>query len=113
MCGYRRLVGCVWVSKACRVCRRLVGCVWMSKAYRVCGCQKLVGCEWVLMELQVVILCNHSISHQLNNMLICRCTCTKSYKVLHSCRDSEGLHFSRNEMITSVTTMFTMISYHF
>ena len=28
MCGCRRLVGCVWVSKACRVC--------VSKACRVC-----------------------------------------------------------------------------
>ena len=51
----------------------------MSKACRVCGCRRLVGCEWVLKELQIVILCNHSIFHQLNNMLICRCTCTKSY----------------------------------
>ena len=74
-------------------CRRLVGCVWVSKACRVCGCRRLVECEWVLKELQIVILCNHSISHQLNNMLICRCTCTKNYKVLHSCRGSEGLHF--------------------
>ena len=65
----------------------------MSKACRVCGCRRLVGCEWVLKELQIVILCNHSISHQLNNMLICRCTCIKSYKVLHSCCDTEGLHF--------------------
>ena len=80
----RRLVGCV--SKACRVCVdvRLVGCV---------GVERLVGCEWVLKELQILILCNYSILHQLNNMLICRCTCPKSYKVLHSCRDSEGLHF--------------------
>ena len=32
MCGCRRLVGCVWMSKACRVCgyRRLV--VRVSKA---------------------------------------------------------------------------------
>ena len=42
MCGCRRLVGCVLVSKACRSCgvegvcgcRRLVECV-VSKAYRV------------------------------------------------------------------------------
>ena len=95
MCGCRRLIVWVWVSKACRVCgcRRLVGCVWVSKACRVCGCRRLVGCVWVLKELQMVILCNHSIPHQLNNMLICRNTCTKSYKVLHSCHDSEGLHF--------------------
>ena len=24
------------MSKACRVCRRLVGCVWVLKACRVC-----------------------------------------------------------------------------
>ena len=78
------------MSKACRVG------VGVEGLY-LCGCQRLirrlVGGEWVLKELQIVILCNHSISHQLNDMLICRCTCTKSYIVLHSCRDSEGLHF--------------------
>ena len=47
-------------------CRRLVGCVWISKACRVCGCRRLVGCGWVLKEFQIVILCNHSIFHQLN-----------------------------------------------
>ena len=73
--------------KACRVC------VGVEGFKGVCGCRRLVGCGWVLKELQIVILCNHSIFHQLNNILICRCTCTKSYKVLHSCCDSEGLHF--------------------
>ena len=55
MCGCRRPVVWVWVSKAFRVCgyRRLVGCgrlvvwVWVSKAYRVCGCRRLIGCVGV------------------------------------------------------------------
>ena len=41
VCVFQRLVGCVWVSKACRVrvCvyRRLVGCV-VSKNCRACVC---------------------------------------------------------------------------
>ena len=42
MCGCRRLVGCVWVSKACSVG------VWVSKACRVCvskACRVGVGVE--------------------------------------------------------------------
>ena len=50
MCVCQRLVGCVWVSKACRVrvCvyRRLVGCV-VSKDYRACVC---VECVCVCIE---------------------------------------------------------------
>ena len=39
MCGCRRLVGCVLVSKACRLCG--VEGVWVSKACRMCGVEGL------------------------------------------------------------------------
>ena len=42
----QRLVGYVWVSKACRVCgcRTLVRFVWVSKACSVCGVEGLRVC---------------------------------------------------------------------
>ena len=39
VCAYQRLVGVL--------CQRLVGCVWVSKACRVCGCRRLVRFVWV------------------------------------------------------------------
>ena len=45
--GRQTLVGCVWVSKACRVWVSKACRVWVSKAYRVCGCRRLVGCVGV------------------------------------------------------------------
>ena len=42
----QKLVGCVWVSKACRVCgcQRLIRFVWVSKACSVCGVEGLRVC---------------------------------------------------------------------